>query len=160
MTFSFSRYAPILTLRAKALNPYKKVVGDRIRARRTKIGLTSQDMLADALHKAGAKNVDQSRVSRWENGSLPGKQFRPFLLKVLKLSEQELFGQIEPTPNPRIQPIHKVEPMGFASAVLAALEAVEPLEKRQYLLALIFDDENYVAPGALRELFRRTRMSL
>lgn len=78
------------------MNPYKKLVGERIRRRREELGFESQGRLADILHQLGAKAVDQSRISRWESGaSLPSEKFEPFLLAALRMTRDQLFSQLE-----------------------------------------------------------------
>lgn len=76
------------------MNYYEQLVGGRIRTRRDELGL-SQEQLGQ---KIGA---DQSRVSRWEKAhSLPDKEYRKELLRVLGFTEIQLFGIAPPAAPP------------------------------------------------------------
>lgn len=126
---------------AKLLNSYKKLVGDRIRLRRIELGYSSQDKLADALHKAGAKNIDQSRVSRWESGaSLPSPEFRPFLLRALKMSEDQLFARLVPATPPEPPEPFSAEWTEVARLLTALVEA-SPLRQLIALYVATFDSQ-------------------
>lgn len=77
------------------LETLKKLAGKRIRQWRRQAGY-SQESLAKAM------GTDKSRVSRWETGQHePKGDYRATLLRLIKASEDEIFGLPKPPPLPK-----------------------------------------------------------
>lgn len=92
---------------------------------------------------ANAIGTDRTRVSRWESGeSLPDSEYKASLLRVLRLTESELFDIPSEEPAPPID----------LAAARAKLDVLDMLTKfaalsqahQKIVQAVIYDDPGFV----------------
>ena len=76
---------------AKPLEPFKILVGNRLRTARVDAGFQTQEDLARAI------GVDESVVNRWEKGRVQPKKHLDDLCRLLKITKDEL---LKPMENP------------------------------------------------------------
>ena len=85
--------------REKSVTERSRTYGRNIQHGRKAIGLATQQAFADALNAAGAGNVAQSTVARWERGEIvPRDDMKLLIASVLHQEVRLLFPLI---PNGR-----------------------------------------------------------
>lgn len=108
----------------------KKEYGKKLAFRREQLGF-SQKELADKIGSDGS-DIDQSRVSKWENGTEPSLKWKKRLYEALQIDESYF---TEPIPEP--EPIN-------AQSVAAYIKGLE--ESNKQLQARVSELERQVPP--------------
>lgn len=81
--------------REKPITERSRTYGRNIRYGRNAVGLDTQQKFADALNVAGAGNVAQSTVARWERGEIvPRDDMKLLIASVLHQEVRQLFPLI------------------------------------------------------------------
>lgn len=114
-----------------------KIVGERIKKRRTELGLSRTDLAAMVKTRDG-KPQSYSKIAQWEEGrSLPQKARRPELADVLQADTLALFGESdEPGTLERLDLVERkiaalIRLQGLDDAVEALLRAERQTKRRK-----------------------------